>query len=373
VRLLSTLLILAGVALAAAAASPPARAATWCGTDVSAVDRLPDVAGGGRQMHVVYAYPADATPDPAEASARLVGEAQAMDAWWRREDASRTLRFDRFAAPGCAERLGDLDISVVQLPHTGADYLGCQPSLSAFTTCLERDLVDTRGFAERGPKKYLVYYDGPIDAATPCGSGSTWFPMSFLGNLCGAGFGEGGDATWVATHELLHALGAVPSQAPHVCGPQHVCDSALDIMNAFSRQPRLDDATLDVGRDDYYAHAGSWPDVRSSPWLSHLDGPPATLNVEIVGIGQGTVSSDDGTIACPPRCAVELDADYPLTLTVDAQPGSTLLAWSGACSGSEPCRLVADGAMTLTARIEPATQPLRLAVAGVGTIASSEG
>jgi List-Bact-rpt repeat protein len=374
-RLPTALLIVVAAALVVAAAptagESAASAARWCGAEPTAADRLPDLARGGRQIHVVFAYPADASPDLADASPRLVAEAQAMDAWWRREDPSRTPRFDRFPAPGCEEPLGDLDISHVQLPRSGSAYAGCQSSLNAFSTCLIRDLVDARGFPERGPKKYLVYYAGPIQA--PCGSGGTWFAMAFLGNACGSGFGEGGDATWVATHELLHGLGAVPAEAPHVCGPAHVCDSPADIMNAYARHPALADATLDVGRDDYYGHGGSWLDVRRSFWLARLDAPPATLTVEVAGRGKGTVSSDEGTIACPPRCSAELDPGYPLTLTVDAGSGSTLLEWGGACTGSEPCALTAEGAMTVTALIEPATQRLRMAVSGSGRIVSSEG
>jgi hypothetical protein len=374
---LSIVLLLVVAAAVAFGAAPPAgesaaSAARWCGTAPSAVDRLPDIARGGRQIHVVFAYPADGSPDLAEASARLVGEAQAMDAWWRREDPSRTLRFDRFAAPGCDEPLGDLDISDVRLPRTGSDYLGCQPALGTFTNCLIRDLV-ALGFPDRGPKKYFVYYAGPIDALTPCGSGNAWFPMAFLGNLCGSGFGEGGDTTWVATHELLHGLGAVPPQAPHVCGPAHVCDSTADIMNNFSRHPALADASLDIGRDDYYGHGGGWFDVRTSLWLAHLDAAPATLTVEVVGRGKGTVSSDEGAIACPERCSVELDSGYPLTLNAEAAPGSTLRSWEGACRGTDPCALTADGAMTVTARFEPLTSRLRMLVSGRGRIVSSEG
>jgi hypothetical protein len=379
VRRLSTAVLIVVVAALAFGVAPPAggsaaSAASWCGAaEPSAADRLPDVARGARQIHVVFAYPADASPDLTEASARLVGEAQAMDAWFRREDPSRTPRFDRFPAPGCDEHLGDLDISHVGLPRAGADYLACQSSLGAFSRCLIRDLVDTRGFPERGPKKYLVYYAGPIEAQTPCGAGGTWFQMAFLGNTCGAGFGVGGDATWVAMHELLHGLGAVPTQAPHVCGTAHVCDSTADIMNDFSRHSVLANATLDLGRDDYYGHGGSWLDLRSSFWLARLDVPPATLTVEVVGRGRGTVFSDEGTISCHPRCSSELDPGYPLTLSVDTSAGSTLLAWGGACSGSEPCVLTADGAMTVTARIEPVTSRLRMAVSGVGRIVSSEG
>src|SRR5215208_185598 len=194
-RLSTAVLIVVAAALAFGAAPPAgesaAAAGRWCGTEPSAADRLPDVARGGRQIHFVFAYPADASPDLAEASARLVGEAQAMDAWWRREDWSRTLRFDRFVAPGCDEHLGDLDISHVGLPRSGSDYLACQTSLSAFSACIRRDLVEARGFPDGGPKKYLVYYAGPIDVKTPCGSGGTWFPMAFLGGICGSGSGEG--------------------------------------------------------------------------------------------------------------------------------------------------------------------------------------
>jgi hypothetical protein len=146
-----------------------------------------------------------------------------------------------------------------------------------------------------------------------------------------------------------------------------------DVMNDFARHPGLADASLDVGRDDHYGHGGSWFDVRSSFWLARLDVPPAMLTVEIVGRGQGTVSSDEGTISCPPRCSSELDPGYPLTLTVDAAPGSTFLEWGGACSPSELCALTVEGAMTVTARIEPATSRLALAVTGKGTIVSTEG
>ena len=145
------------------------------------------------------------------------------------------------------------------------------------------------------------------------------------------------------------------------------------VMNAFARHPSLFGATLDVGRDDYYDHPSAWPDLSDSLWLTHLDGPPASLTVVVTGTGQGTVLSDDGTIACPPRCSAELDPGYPLTLTVESAPGSTLLAWSCACEGSEPCLLAADGAMTVTARIEPAVQPLRVAVVGAGRIVTSDG
>ena len=100
----SLLLVLGVAALGAAAVPQAAQAATWCGIGPTAADRLPDAARGGRQIHLVYAYPADAAPDLAEASVRLVAEAQAMDAWWRREDPGRTLRFDRFRLPAASSR-----------------------------------------------------------------------------------------------------------------------------------------------------------------------------------------------------------------------------------------------------------------------------
>jgi hypothetical protein len=78
-------------------------------------------------------------------------------------------------------------------------------------------------------------------------------------------------------------MGAVPTQAPHSCNSGHVCDSANDLMKAvFTSTDSLANMSLDVGRDDYYAHSGTWWDVRNSGLLydldQSLDPAPAIVN-----------------------------------------------------------------------------------------------
>ena len=76
----------------------------------------------------------------------------------------------------------------------------------------------------------------------------------------------------IAAHEMTHGMGAVPTEAPHSCNSGHVCDSPSDLMKAvFQQGDSLGNVLLDVGRDDYYAHAGNWWDVRNSGLLYDLD------------------------------------------------------------------------------------------------------
>ena len=82
-----------------------------------------------------------------------------------------------------------------------------------------------------------------------------------------------------AAHELLHAFNDyfAPDTAPNACEDRgHVCDSTADILSTGTSHPspRLSDAVLDVGHDDYYDHAGSWWDIRDSA-LARPPGQPA--------------------------------------------------------------------------------------------------
>jgi hypothetical protein len=77
----------------------------------------------------------------------------------------------------------------------------------------------------------------------------------------------------VATHEFVHTLGAVNGGAPHACNGGHVCDVANDLLAASLSGEELDKHVLDGGRDDYYGHSGSWPDVQDSLFLERLDSP----------------------------------------------------------------------------------------------------
>ena len=94
--------------------------------------------------------------------------------------------------------------------------------------------------------------------------------------------------TGYVAHELLHNLGAVPDQAPHICFEHSVCDWYWDVETQFPTGDPISKLVLDYGRDDYYGHSGSWIDIQDSLWLRHLDTPQEPLALPILG--------DDGAV-----------------------------------------------------------------------------
>lgn len=261
-------------AVAVLAVATPAQASTpvpWCGTSSSSVDRLPDVIEA-YSIHVSYIRPPGAPDRFAEFAPRIAGDVAAFDAWWRREDPTRAPRFDLFPAPGCASTFGSLDITSLQLPDAVAGFD------EAFDE-IRRRLSVENGF-NTSDKVYLAYYDGPTGQTgneTVCGQGtrpSFGRPGLAVVHLdsCDAADGDALRPV-VAIHELVHVLGAVALSAPSSCQRGHVCDFDQDLMTAFLGGEELDWHVLDFGRDDYYGHSGSWPDLQDSTFLERLDSP----------------------------------------------------------------------------------------------------
>jgi hypothetical protein len=95
----------------------------------------------------------------------------------------------------------------------------------------------------------------------------------------------------IAVHELAHVLGAVSRAAPNHCSGGHVCDAEDDLMTAFLSGSLLGSHALDVNRDDYYGHAGTWADVQDSRFLERLDSPdrapPSAPRALRIGEGTG--------------------------------------------------------------------------------------
>jgi len=259
------------VALVAAVSAHASTPIPWCGTTSSAVDRLPD-ATPAYAVHVAYVRPAS-VPDRFSAFApRIAGDTAAFDSWWRREDPTRTPRFDLFPAAGCATSFGALDISNVQLPRPVTD-IG-----SAFVE-LRMQLAEL-GFNE-AEKGYLVYYDGPtgqVGTDHVCGQGARTSGFDLPGiavvylDSCDADVGDSLRPV-VAMHELVHVFGAVERAAPNSCQSGHVCDYPLDLMTAVLTGEELEAHVLDSGRNDYYGHNGTWTDVQDSTFLEQLDSP----------------------------------------------------------------------------------------------------
>jgi hypothetical protein len=369
--------------------APPVRAApqpsAWCGDETS-VDR-PDVVAGD-QIHVVYAFPADAPDNFARWATPIARDLAADDEWWQGQDPTRTLRFDLASFPGCTTEFGQLDISSFRLPGTTADYRGLDPS--DLLNRLSRDLA---GSYQNAFKKYLVYFDGPSDSADVCGisvtgptgRGSAGASSLVLlqpesgGCTVAGGFGAtgGGWTAHTAVHEIIHSLNApfTPGTAPHACPNDtgHVCDNPNDIMDPGGNplaSPRLRDSILDAGHDDYYDHPGTWWDVRNSPFLVHLDAPQFPLAI-VVARGQGVVLSAQPGALCTDQCVVNWDSGTQVTLNAMPAQGFGFVGWDGECSGTVPsCTVTMDSARSVSAYFG-AVDAARVVVRGKGTVSSS--
>jgi hypothetical protein len=356
-RRLVLLAALSAAALVAAAAPAGAAAASWCGTGETAADR-PDVVTGP-QVRLVYAYPSDGPDGFAALAGGMVADAETSDAWWRGQDPTRTPRFDLAAFPGCTT----LDLGVLRLPLTAAQLL---PGDNRYTA-LFRALPSRESW-----KKTVIYYDGPIDDTTLCGTGGgsattalDSLAVVYLRSTCMTS--ESLRAA-VLTHELTHELGAPDGFQPHACPGDkgHVCDSGDDLMYPYLDVDSIDQLVLDVGHDDYYRQNNGGFDLSTSVWLRHLETPQQPLTVSVAA-GSGTVRSDLPGPVCAGTCTSSWDAGSRVALTAEPAPGLRFVGWKGACTGLD-CRLVVTAPVAVQALFGPARVRLRAHVTGRGRV-----
>lgn len=352
---------------AAPAAVTPVR---WCGNDASQVDRVRDRMGGP-QVHVVYAIPTDSQDRFAQLASALATDVAAIDSWWRREDPTRAPRFDLFEFPGCESRFGLLDLSFVRLPEPGGNYVFIG---GRFERIVRQLGAPPLGFAD-AEKKYVIFYDGPVGGDDICGTGAgaarrgPAYAVVYLRSSCDLSIGEGGGAAFVGAHELLHALGAVDDAAPHICEDGHVCDSPADLMDAGYRGGLLETASLDVNRDDYYAHAGPWFDLQDSDWLLNA---AAQFSLTLRVTGTGLIGSEPDGQGCRSACTTEWNGGTPIQLAADPAPGFAFAGWGGACAGErEPSCLVTVGENLEVVAIFRPLRPLAIRLTGRGTVTAT--
>lgn len=349
---------------------------TWCGTDEVSADRVPDLeVSATQQIRVVYVVPQDGADHFLQDASGIATDAAWIDQWWQTQDPTRTPRFDRYPFPSCTSTFGQLDLGFLRLSQPAASFstLG-DPSVG----------LDT-ALAGLFPasQKTIVYYDGPTSDPSLCGEtdylasstgGDQGIAYLYLQSGCDLGAPGAGTTAEVAAHELAHNLGAVPDGAPHECltSQNHVCDSSTDLMYPFITDgSTLDSVTLDVGRDDYYAHAGTQWDVQDSTWLEHLPQFPFSLSV---GAG-GTASARAGisNLPCDDGCTgVQVDNGTTLSLTALPSSGYAFAGWTGGCPGSSRlCTIAVGGPTSVAATFVRAPLQVRVAVIGRGTVTSS--
>ncbi len=75
-----------------------------------------------------------------------------------------------------------------------------------------------------------------------------------------------------------------------------------------------------------------------------------TLSVNKIGSGDGTVTSNPAGIDCGATCSASFDHNAFVTLTAEANIGSTFAGWSGAgCSGTGTCIVTVSEGNLVTA------------------------
>jgi hypothetical protein len=340
----------------AAVRVPQRAAATWCGTPQQA-DLTPNILAGF-PVHWIYALPSDGADRFTTYANAMQTDAESVDAWWRREDSTRTPRND-LAPLSCGPQL-DLTTTRLQLPGSALSGNG------RFGT-----MFNALAANFRSPfTKLIVYYDGPVSNADICGQGG--------GD--GSGFGiaivyvqacPGVSTAAVAAHELLHTFGAVPDGAPHNC-PQpndgHTCDNTSDLMSPFIDESQLSDKVLDPGREDYYGHSSAFGDSQDAPWLVQLDRQqPFTVTIT----GPGAVSANVPGMQCAQTCTTTWNAGTRLGLSATPSAGAKLVRWSGGCAGAGACSVLANPGSTVSALFAPLVFRLSVSVGGQGTVRSS--
>jgi hypothetical protein len=332
--------------------------ATWCGAP-SQTDLAPN-AVAGYPVHWIYAIPVDGPDRFATFASAMQTDAEAIDAWWRREDPTRTLRND-LTQFHCGQQL---DLTSFRAQLSGAQLAGPQARFGAiFDSLLAANFRSSF-------TKYVVYYDGPVTEQDICGQGGS--DSSGLGvavmyvQAC-----AGVSTAAVVAHELLHTFGAVPGGAPHDCpapNDGHTCDTASDLMHPFIDGSPLESKLLDPGREDYYGHSAGFGDSQDSPWLVHLDRQqPFTVTIS----GPGQVSANVPGLQCAQTCTTTWNANTQLTLTATPAAGNKLVRWSGSCAGAAACNVTAAQGATVSALFAPIVFRLTVGVGGRGSVRSS--
>jgi hypothetical protein len=372
-RLLAALIVILGALAASPAAGAAVAPVRWCGADQSTTDRLNDRAGGS-QVHVIYAIPADGEDRFGALASGLATDVAAIDAWWRSQDPERAPRFDLFEFPGCDSRFGRLDLSFARLLQPGAFYA----RENEFQ--LVAEALGNEPFAFNDPrKKYLVFYDGvgrPEEEAIcgtafgePLEGGRFSYAVIFMRAGCQAEFGTGTGNAVVAAHELVHMLGALPVGAPHPCPGDngHPCDDERDLLWRFLVASTLDQTILDVGRDDYYGHAGPWFDLQDSAWLLLAQ---RQVELTLAPAGRGVIR-EGSSLACETPCVSEWDAGRELALNAEPADGYLFRGWAGGCGGlALDCTLSLAASTTVSAVFRLALD-LTVGVTGRGSVSGT--
>lgn len=231
----------------------------------------------GKQLHAVYAVPSDKLDRELDTNGSIRNAVANMQAFIRAET-GRELRWSMTEAD-------EVEVTFLRLPRTRAAYK--TPTGGTTFGFLGADLI-AAGFTNPD-HSYVMWVEADDDTAGVLGRsfvgttlGQTGLSVIYLNQNEGTPLAVGAAsplktvaesaayiADTAAVHEVFHALGAVHGSAPHY-NAGHSNDGTTDIMGG-NQAPRV----IDVGRDDYYNHAGTWIDTADQPFWTTPIAPPA--------------------------------------------------------------------------------------------------
>ncbi len=228
----------------------------------------------------------------------MSADVDAIEAWWQSQDPTRSPRFDR-AAFACGAQA---DVELLRMQQTAAQ-------LSVTDTTFET----RRGRGHRAGRRRAALQVPRLlrraarhdRAVRPGWRVSTTGPVSRSSTSAPAPASRARPSRPTSSCTPWAPL---PSPGPqHSCGvedPAHACDSNLDIMWPFATLVPFSSLLLDVNRDDYYAHSGTWVDIQDTRFLRRLD---AQGSLALTLSGTGSVVSDIPGVSCATTCATQWD------------------------------------------------------------------
>ncbi len=215
---------------------------------------------------------------------------------------------------------GDLTLSFVTIAYNSADAGGGGiRTTGAGPTRVKNSIVagNSPGGNCLGP---LTPLGGNLDDDGTCFGGSGT-PTINLGPLQ-----NNGGLTW--THALQFGSAAL--------------DAAVDCADAFGTSVGEDQRGIARPQP-----AGGGCDAGA------YEARRFTLTISKIGTGTGTVTSAPTGISCDPDCSELYPEGASVTLTATPAPGSSFIAWGGACSGTSPTTIVVMSSDRMcTARFE---------------------
>lgn len=247
------------------------------------------------RFHAIYALPNDAVltpsgsrPDlrPNALVPRIQSELRSVREWFATQTGNRRPRFV-LGANGIEVTVVTIPVSTAELGSIGWDahYLILR-LLTEAGVLLDNEMgviyVPSGGPACGATTNHSILY---MDACAIYPSGQFGFPFG---------------ASYLAAHEMTHALGAVPRCAPHYDGSGHVNSDNRDVLYQGPGGRDFLNLMLDPGHDDYYGHGrADCVDIATHPsWL-----PPGVGRCDGVQPSTTVVATSGSGPASPPAGA----------------------------------------------------------------------